>query len=324
MTILNLNGPAGREPRSKKTVRAWMGVGLVIAVLGLGSTFAANINISNNDESEFGQGVTKTVYCGGTEDEITITPVSAFVNERSNVIPGVAAVPSRWTAPTYSGRSFVRVSGSSSTAVGEATYVNDSSGASESRVKGYWISSRTSSNPSYSSNGNSSGSNTVFVPQVRDGGDYGFYKYSSWTPGSWSIAVAAVAPRTNTIPKNFELKGITVSDIDSDCDGRDFVISAYGGEGDTPLNLVSSYPEIAVLYKNVNNPTNAVFSFDRTGLSNDPGNYATVTNARKKFSITFTGSGRIDADDLKNIVIETQDDLLDNGSGEDDDEGDDD
>ena len=320
MTILNLNGPAGREPRSKKTVRAWMGVGLVIAVLGLGSTFAANINISNNDESEFGQGVTKTVYCGGTEDEITITPVSAFVNERSNVIPGVAAVPSRWTEPTYSGRSFVRVSGSSSTAVGEATYVNDASGASESRVKGYWISSRTSSNPSYSSNGNSSGSNTVFVPQVRDNGDYGFYKYSSWTSGSWSIAVAAVASRTNTTPKNFELKGITVSDIDSDCDGRDFVISAYGGEGDTPLTLVNSYPEIAVLYKNVSNPTEAIFSFNRAELTSNPDDYATVTNARKKFSITFTGSGRIDADDLKNIVIETQDDLLDNGSDEDDEE----
>jgi hypothetical protein len=318
MTILNLNGPAGREPRSKKTVRAWMGVGLVIAVLGLGSTFAANISIANNDESEFGQGVTKTVYCGAEEDEITITPVSAFVNERSTVIPGVAAVPSRWTEPTFSGRSFVRVSSSSS--VGEGTYVNDSSGASETKVKGYWISSRTNSNPTVSSNGNSSGSNTVFVPQVRDNGDYGFYKYSSWTPGSWSTAVAAVASRTNTIPKNFELKGITVSDIDSECDGRDFVISAYGGSGDTPLPLVNNYEEIAVLYEDVNSPKDAIFSFDRTGLSSNPDNYANVINDRKKFAITFTGTGRIDADDLKNIVIETQDDLLGNDNDEEEDD----
>jgi hypothetical protein len=297
-----------------------MGVGLVIAVLGLGSTFAANINISNNDRSEFGQGVTKTVYCGEEEDEITITPVSAFVNESSYVVPGVAAVPSRWIEPTYTGRSFVRVSGSSSTAVGEGTYVNDSSGASENKVKGYWISSRTSSNPTFSSSGNSSGSNTVFVPQVRDNGDYGFYKYSSWNPGSWTIAVQAVAPQSRTTPSNFELKGITVSDIDSGCADRNFVISAYGGSGNTALPLVNNYEEIAVLYKNVNAPTNAIFSFDRTGLSSNPEDYANVTNDRKKFSITFTGSGRIDADDLENIVIETQDDLL----GNDDDEEEDD
>jgi len=80
MSLLNLNSPAGRGPRGKSSSRAWMGFGLVIAVLGIGSTFAANININNNDTSEFGQGFTETVYCG-TAVDITVQPISAFVND---------------------------------------------------------------------------------------------------------------------------------------------------------------------------------------------------------------------------------------------------
>jgi hypothetical protein len=61
-----------------------MGAGLVVAVLGIGSTFAANININNNDTSEFGQGFTETVYCGANDGGepfvITVQPISAFVN----------------------------------------------------------------------------------------------------------------------------------------------------------------------------------------------------------------------------------------------------
>jgi hypothetical protein len=302
-----------------------MGVGLVIAVLGLGSTFAANINI-NNDQSEFGQGVTKTVYCGALADEITITPVSSFVPEIVTQVAGRAAVPSRWTAPTYTGRSFVRVSSSSSTSVAEATYVNDLSGASESRVKGYWISSRTSSNPTYSSSGNSSGSYTVFVPQVRDNNDYGFYKYTTWTPGSMSVAVQSVAPREDTTPSRFEVSGITISEIDGDCEGRDFVLSAYATDR-SALNLVATEPDIAVLYTHqAGVAENATFSFDRTGMSANgvQGTLARVTEVQGKISITFeTGETRMSASTLKNIVIETQDDLLDPsylGRGDDDDD----
>ena len=327
MTILNLNGPAGREPRSKKTVRAWMGVGLVIAVLGLGSTFAANININGDVDSEFGQGVTQTVYCGENEVDIKVSPVSAFTNESSYVVPGVAAVPSRWIAPTFTGRSFVKVSSSSSTAVGESTYVNDLSGASENRVKGYWISSRTSSNPTFSSNGNSSGSNTVFVPQVRDGGDYGFYKYSSWTAGSQTVGVQAVAPRTVDVDSSFKLKGITVSQIADECNGIDFVLSAFDNTS-TPLDLAyggeSYYKEIAVLYEDVQNEKTATWSFNRQGPPND-GDRAVVKTRSGRITITFT-EPRIDTDVLKSIVVETQNDLLltsQPGGGNDDDDDDD-
>jgi hypothetical protein len=79
MSILNLNGPAGRSPRGKRAVKVWMGIGLVIAVLGVGSTLASTITINGNTNQEFGQGVQRTVYCGGKE-QIKVTPISSYTN----------------------------------------------------------------------------------------------------------------------------------------------------------------------------------------------------------------------------------------------------
>jgi hypothetical protein len=79
MSILNLNGPAGRSPRGKRAVKVWMGIGLVIAVLGVGSTLASTITINGGTNKEFGQGVQRTVYCGGNK-QITVTPVSSYLN----------------------------------------------------------------------------------------------------------------------------------------------------------------------------------------------------------------------------------------------------
>jgi hypothetical protein len=56
-----------------------MGIGLVIAVLGVGSTLASTITINGGTNQEFGQGVQRTVYCGGNK-EITVTPVSSYLN----------------------------------------------------------------------------------------------------------------------------------------------------------------------------------------------------------------------------------------------------
>ena len=81
MSILNLNGPAGRSPRGKRAVKVWMGIGLVIAVLGVGSTLASTITINGGTNQEFGQGVQRTVYCGGNvEEAITVTPISTYLN----------------------------------------------------------------------------------------------------------------------------------------------------------------------------------------------------------------------------------------------------
>ena len=87
MSILNLNGPAGRAPRSKKATKVWLGVGLLVAVLGIGSTFAANISINAGTNTEFGQGVERTVYCGGS-NTITVAPITTYRNSSSGTDPG--------------------------------------------------------------------------------------------------------------------------------------------------------------------------------------------------------------------------------------------
>ena len=80
MSILNLNTPQGNRPRGKKNTKIWMGVGLLVAVLGVGSTFASTITINPAGNTEFGQGVEKTVYCGGSSGTLTVTPVSSYRN----------------------------------------------------------------------------------------------------------------------------------------------------------------------------------------------------------------------------------------------------
>ena len=81
MSILNLNGPSGRSPRSPRVVKVWVGIGLLVAVLGIGSTLAANITINGGNSAEFGQGVQRTVYCGsGASYPITVTPISSYSN----------------------------------------------------------------------------------------------------------------------------------------------------------------------------------------------------------------------------------------------------
>jgi len=81
VSILNLNGPSGRSARSPRVVKVWVGIGLLVAVLGIGSTLAANITINGGPSTEFGQGVQRTVYCGsGASYPITVTPVSSYSN----------------------------------------------------------------------------------------------------------------------------------------------------------------------------------------------------------------------------------------------------
>jgi hypothetical protein len=80
MSILNLNSPQGRAPRGGKTTKIWLGVGLLVAVLGIGSTLAANITLNGGQATEFGQGVQSTAYCGGSAVTLTVTPFSNYKN----------------------------------------------------------------------------------------------------------------------------------------------------------------------------------------------------------------------------------------------------
>jgi hypothetical protein len=63
-----------------------MGIGLVIAVLGVGSTLASTITINGGTNTEFGQGVQRTVYCGGNK-QITIKPIAGYLNKTETSTP---------------------------------------------------------------------------------------------------------------------------------------------------------------------------------------------------------------------------------------------
>jgi len=80
--ILNLGGAQENSPstpKSRKPLRVLLGIGALAAVTGIGSTLAANITLNGPSETvEFGQGVVTTAAC---DSEITVTPVTAFVND---------------------------------------------------------------------------------------------------------------------------------------------------------------------------------------------------------------------------------------------------
>ena len=81
MTILDLRDPSRGNGRSKRSARVWVGIALIAAVLGVGSTIAANITINGGNTAEFGQGAQRTIYCGAGHEEgvkIALTPFSKY------------------------------------------------------------------------------------------------------------------------------------------------------------------------------------------------------------------------------------------------------
>ncbi len=61
---------------SRKTI---LGIAAAAAIAVVGSTLAANISINSGSNLEFGQGLTQTAACSGSNN-ITMTPTSTFVN----------------------------------------------------------------------------------------------------------------------------------------------------------------------------------------------------------------------------------------------------
>ena len=56
MSILDLGTGPSRPSVGKKSTRIFLGFGLLVAVIGIGSTFASTISINANQDIEFGQG----------------------------------------------------------------------------------------------------------------------------------------------------------------------------------------------------------------------------------------------------------------------------
>lgn len=298
MSILNLNTPQGRGPIGKKSMKLWMGVGLLAAVLGFGSTLAANISINNDNQSEFGQGVSQTIYCGsGNETKITVRPISKFVN--SVEIEG----NDEWRQPTFDSRRFVRVS---SLALAFSKDVPDDETGITTSTKGYYVTSRDDDGDDRFYVGfRAPAGDTIydeFAPQVVSGNSYGFYKYTNFKPGRL----------VDTTPSNFRVAGVSIQDIPAECQDVNFVLSAYNETGDA-LNLISDEDENVkeVVYKWNGAPGYGYsVSRDRNSFVGTD----LVTSNTNTDSLTFlfrTESGTaLSTNDVKKIVVETQEDAL--------------
>jgi hypothetical protein len=82
MEILNLGGSNDSSgPAPKKKFKVLLGVGLLAAVMGMGSTLAASITLSSGSPVEFGQGVAATTAC---DSSLTVTPFSTYVNRETS------------------------------------------------------------------------------------------------------------------------------------------------------------------------------------------------------------------------------------------------
>ena len=307
MTLLNLNSPEGRSPRGKKSSRVWMGFGLIVAVLGLGSTFASSITLNSpGGTTEFGQGVTQTVYCGGNQS-VTITPISSYVNT-------VVGSPSGGSAEvSFIGRFANRYSSSSydfEEYSGPTTTVNGKTG--------WWL---TDINTSYRASNQSlatasaNASKYVFSErQLRSGSSskWGYYEVQTVTTSKVVITPAVPPTPGPTTPASFKVGGVIISDIPSACAGKDFVVSAYEETGGTPLTLISKVgedvKEAAVYFTRV--PGSAISSTDRTAQVTSTLISATQTLSSIKLLFNTESGTALSADSLYKIVVETQEDAI--------------
>ena len=342
MSLLNLNSPAGQSPRGKKGLKMWMGAGLVVAVLGIGSTFAANISINQDETTEFGQGQTRTVYCGAYDEEgqrtdndgeesITVSPISKFVNGEVRSLTRVT----RAAVPAVAENSFTARFATS-------VYTSNTSDFIVSAVPtrvvnnrtGVWLTKKgTDSNITVASNQDQ----TTFSTQQRN--DYvfsqnfatkrinnvdtrGFYKVNGTVAEKIviSAAIAAVAQATERyeIPGDFYFKGVVISDIPDNCSGKNFIVSGYNEEDPDAQKLIdlssgTDITEVTALWTRTSSVVPKV-SRDRTQFTNltDIADYVTASQTSGTLSLIFGNQTTqyLKTDDLYRVVIETQENTL--------------
>ena len=297
MSLLNLSSPEGRNPRGKKSSRVWMGFGLIVAVLGLGSTFAANITLNTPEgTTEFGQGVTQTVYCGG-EQSVTVAPVSSYTNTNSILkVKLVDGDSSSRTAPTWAQSDKQTINGNSSSSFPKFTSRTTS-------ITGWWIkTSDASSNLPSSKPGDypaniTAGLNAngwMFIAesssnQYKVGDDS-----DEWSESSVSLSSGST---------NFKLGGVVISKIPSDCTGVNFVVSSFGSTGNAQ-SLVSDVSLVAARWTGSGSVSP---SKSRKGFSSASG----ITASQNGTSLEFTiSNGLVTENDVSRLVIDTQEDAL--------------
>ena len=297
MSLLNLNSPAGRSPRGKGSARAWMGIGLIVAVLGIGSTFAANIQINNDVNTEFGQGFTQTVFCG-REQSVTISPISTYVNTIL-AEPGIS-FSARFATEYYTDRvgDFTPYNGISTTVNGKTGWwllaINSAALAPDQDL----LAIKTST------------ASEIFSERKIVNDVEGYYKVRSPAPFE-----EIVMPAVEFSEATFRTAGVLISDIPSECEGVNFVISSFAETG-AAQTLISSgsdvVKEVAVHWTGEENSNfvSALSSKDRTTLATTPLVSATQNSDSLKVLFETASGTTLSASNLFKIILETQEDAI--------------
>lgn len=152
MPLLDFH-PVGSSPKEKnRALILFLGIGALVGTLAFGSTLAANINLSDGGRFEFGQGVARTVVCGGSSVQVLLTPKSSFVNSAGTgrfVFSGLKLeeIPTGCLGTTFKFRAYSQSSNSPlalSTCASNGTYIstyfsgnNDSTGLTDSSINDF-------------------------------------------------------------------------------------------------------------------------------------------------------------------------------------------
>jgi hypothetical protein len=285
----------------KKKTKVWMGVGLLVAVLGLGSTFASNITLNSSAGTEFGQGVTQTVYCGG-DASVTVTPISSFSN--TEIIDAVDGIGEEFVQLKYrgtTGSEFQDTTRSAQTFNGQSGWWVTSSGSLVSDIS---LRNLILNKSSY-----------VFSKRVErtEGREtkVGYYKSGTTTLVNVANPDYVAPVPASTKAASFKLGGVSISGIPSDCAGVDFVLSAYSETG-TAKTLISSLSqsvnEIAVYKRTPVGTGESVALFSASRNSAVPTSLVEVTETPTRIDIILLSDigTPLDSTKLYKLVVETQ------------------
>ncbi len=147
MSLLNFGDKESSLGKSRfnRSFKATFGIGALVAVIALGSTLAASINLNSGTPVEFGQGIAQTTAC---DSNIVVTPISNFVNGDPGdfmfsgiTLSDIDATDQSDSSPGCAGKSFTikafdgsgnRLSSTYSIIVGPDSFVSSDGGISSS------------------------------------------------------------------------------------------------------------------------------------------------------------------------------------------------
>jgi len=262
VSFLNMSAEGEGSPKKFKKYRAFIGIGVIAAAVGLSSTLAANINI-NAGPVEFGQGVAQTVACSGDES-IIVTPATSFTNAPASVereatfyggdtftvtstedlsvgmlmnipadgqyiITEISGLEGRMNLPNLESEFLVTFTPSSGVEQ-ILTPVDTNSDAFE----GFGASSMVLASSSIEVGMLVSGpgifpNTTVVYTELGEGIYIELSKDTEYTGGELTF--------TNSGKSSFKLSDITVSGIPDTCNGKVFTIKLYDNESADPLRI---------------------------------------------------------------------------------------